>query len=343
MNVKTEERLSYVDAIKGFAIILMVLGHVLATTFSDWHLMDQRPALSYLKHLIYSFHMPLLMLMSGFLFGRKPISGWTSYVQVVAKKGVQLLIPYLFVGLLLYISRGCKGAHFNYWYLMTLFQLIVIMGAVDLVVHRWMPQKKDRMFVLLSIVFFVLLLYAQCIEQMVVRQVPPFRYVRIGSIVYMFPFFVVGILTARYGILERFVGVDTLCVCLMSWFFMFFLKPFPHLSFTRWLAVVGFVSLFRLYFKHGRLMSVVRYCGKMSLSIYIFHFFLNDLIKFPAIGQFYVEIVDKFGERVGGWLCVPIQFVYCFAWTVIIITLCLGCEYVVSRIPIIRTLFLGKK
>ena len=32
-----KKRIEYIDAIKGMAIILMVLGHVIASTYYDWH------------------------------------------------------------------------------------------------------------------------------------------------------------------------------------------------------------------------------------------------------------------------------------------------------------------
>lgn len=52
------QRLEYIDTLRGFAIFLVVLGHVLEHA----GLKD-----GFLFHLIYSFHMPLFICISGFV------------------------------------------------------------------------------------------------------------------------------------------------------------------------------------------------------------------------------------------------------------------------------------
>ncbi|ROT03695.1 hypothetical protein ED388_12660 [Muribaculaceae bacterium Isolate-007 (NCI)] len=51
--------MGYIDCLKGFAIFLVVLGHVV----QNYNLMD-----SWIFRIIYSFHMPLFMFMSGYCF-----------------------------------------------------------------------------------------------------------------------------------------------------------------------------------------------------------------------------------------------------------------------------------
>ena len=74
-----EEKVSYypfIDKIKGFAIILVVMGHALAWCHADYSFLlssffditDSQMRASFLWRLIYSFHMPLLFFISGFLF-----------------------------------------------------------------------------------------------------------------------------------------------------------------------------------------------------------------------------------------------------------------------------------
>ena len=53
-------RVQYIDAMRGFAIILVVLGHVLGQTF---HLDGG----GLLGKIIYSFHMPLFFYISGYV------------------------------------------------------------------------------------------------------------------------------------------------------------------------------------------------------------------------------------------------------------------------------------
>lgn len=64
----------WVDFLKGLAIILVVIGH---------------NANDDIKEFIYSFHMPLFFIMSGFLFSPKPIK------QYFRKSVKRLVIPYI--------------------------------------------------------------------------------------------------------------------------------------------------------------------------------------------------------------------------------------------------------
>lgn len=74
-------RLQYLDEIKGFAIILMVLAHAIAWSFEDWKpVMNPVVLTSNLLYVgliwkfIYSFHMALFFLVSGYLI-YKPLNG----------------------------------------------------------------------------------------------------------------------------------------------------------------------------------------------------------------------------------------------------------------------------
>ena len=66
------ERIELIDYLKGYAIILVVLGHVIV--FSNPTEFTQ----SQLFTFVYSFHMPLLLFLSGYLVCQKPIGSKSS-------------------------------------------------------------------------------------------------------------------------------------------------------------------------------------------------------------------------------------------------------------------------
>ena len=78
-----QSRLSYLDILKGFGIILVVIGHVYSNqTISGW---------------IYSFHMPLFFMAAGCVYKQKP-------VLIVLKRRFQtIVIPYFSFGMLVLI------------------------------------------------------------------------------------------------------------------------------------------------------------------------------------------------------------------------------------------------
>lgn len=133
------------DILKVFAIILVVIGHVTirynGTTYPGH---DTRLA-QIITFVIYSFHMPLFMAISGTLFQLGAVKGkYTQFVPFIHDKAKRLLIPFVFVGcvvlvpamLLLHITdagilesyrslllgQDCR----HLWYVLALFEIMVI-------------------------------------------------------------------------------------------------------------------------------------------------------------------------------------------------------------------------
>lgn len=85
-NVSNSRRDSYIDIAKGFGIILVVLGH----TFGI-------PTMLY--DTIYSFHMPLFFIISGYVYNHSKYSKF-GFSKMVSGRAKRYLIPfYIFAGL----------------------------------------------------------------------------------------------------------------------------------------------------------------------------------------------------------------------------------------------------
>lgn len=85
-NKMSKERLQYIDKLKGFAILLVVMGHL-----TDKSMVNEG---NILNAIIYSVHMPLFMFLSGlFAFNRI-----TTFKNLFYKRFLRLLMPYLFIG-----------------------------------------------------------------------------------------------------------------------------------------------------------------------------------------------------------------------------------------------------
>lgn len=82
-------RLTWVDATKGFLMVLVVVGHYSGPTMTEF------PFVKY----IYWFHMPAFFLLSGLFF--KPITEKSQLKPAIHKRFMQLMVPYLFFLLLL--------------------------------------------------------------------------------------------------------------------------------------------------------------------------------------------------------------------------------------------------
>lgn len=73
-------------------MLLVVIGHITLTNiFND----PSTPISTYVEKLIYRFHMPLFMFISGMLFYLTKLSREKDYIPIVKDKAKRLLIPYL--------------------------------------------------------------------------------------------------------------------------------------------------------------------------------------------------------------------------------------------------------
>ncbi len=92
-----EKRLEWVDIARGFAIILVVMGHVVSS-YHEAGLYETSDFMNFICKFVYSFHMALFILLSGFLYSRSDSrkSKKTSILQKLINYG----IPYVLFSVL---------------------------------------------------------------------------------------------------------------------------------------------------------------------------------------------------------------------------------------------------
>lgn len=90
LNMLNSGRIKYIDYTKGFAILLMVLGHVEICN-------------EYMFNWIYSFHMPIFFVVCGMLMFYREQIGKVSWRKIVKRRLYQLGVPYITGSLLLVI------------------------------------------------------------------------------------------------------------------------------------------------------------------------------------------------------------------------------------------------
>lgn len=109
------QRLAWVDAMKGFLMILVVIGHYPGE-------MDH-PILTY----IYWFHMPAFFLLSGLFF--HPVSKDQAIGKSLKKRMLQLMIPYVFfvslITILRYILAFATGNDSLDYYLNDFYSIVI--------------------------------------------------------------------------------------------------------------------------------------------------------------------------------------------------------------------------
>lgn len=98
MSEKAKNRIEWLDCAKGFAIILVVYGHAL-TYFS--------PNFDNVVHVIYSFHMPLFFVLTGYVSAYSYNS--VNFNTFSKKKINALMKPYLWYGVVLFAFKFLRN------------------------------------------------------------------------------------------------------------------------------------------------------------------------------------------------------------------------------------------
>ena len=163
------------DIIKFLAILLVVLGHVL-NFYTDAPLikpLNSSLMLARVQSIIYSFHMPLFIFVSGCVYGYQVeiIKKQQKFDTFVAKKWKRLMIPYFIFGLL-YVAPfmvlwGYRDGYLSYvidgillshdsrhlWYVWALFNIFVLFYVASWLVEKAKIPKYT--FLLLAIGCFM--------------------------------------------------------------------------------------------------------------------------------------------------------------------------------------------
>lgn len=89
-----KERIQYIDAVKGFGMMLIILGHnPIPETLKDW---------------LYSFHVPLFFIIAGIFFKKE------SFKSLLTKNFRYLIIPLLFTELVAFVGLSAIFLRGNY-------------------------------------------------------------------------------------------------------------------------------------------------------------------------------------------------------------------------------------
>lgn len=255
-----------IDALKGLLIIFVIIGHILLGTLDE----------NVLRYIIYSFHMPVFMFISGYLLNYEKISSLTGKGLVI-KYWKRMLLPWC-LALIVY-SLCCSGMnltlysfasrflhpYYHLWYVPTLFVFIVIIWLLSYI--------KEQMTV------FVFLIVIGVIFNNLLISI---NAIKINYLV----FFVLGVVTqqAKIKVANLSRGGAFLCVFFISvsllWansvsmdFYIRYLR-LPSMIFVCLLSVLPIIFCDKFKSK------ILRYLGEHSLDIYLWHVLPIMLLKY---------------------------------------------------------------
>lgn len=212
----------YLDVLKGVAIVLVVLGH--AVQFAPGTNYDS----NILFRVIYSFHMPLFMFLSGAAaaYSLRPMNA-----DFLKRKFYQLVVPFIawyligyFLGgayhnihFITYIHRVIDSPDYGLWFLWVLFLNFCSLAFI----RKLEPRLK---------------LYAYPLVWLAIYAIPTGKY-GIGLVKWHLPFFIVGYLIfhyrerlKKYSKIPGTVSLLSFPVLALTWHRLYNPAPIAHLN-----------------------------------------------------------------------------------------------------------------
>lgn len=271
----------WMDKLKGFAIICVVLGHAIERTLVG--LQSSNVVLNEIDFLIYSFHIPLFFMTSGYVYALKERSKIleSKHLRTYIKhKFLDLFVPYLFFAVLVWVGKMLFAKYVTYtvnikdlllmflnpiaflWFIYILFYVCVLTAVLD----NKLKNKEN-----IVLIVFLLMLILRCFVKTDIKLFdrvmfyPLFYY--LGVIVYNNK----KILKPSNGILAFLAFIITFVV---------------HYKYPDFIFVTSIVNIcgcifFAILFKNLSNLkdNIISYIGKITIYIYILHPIIMNAIR----------------------------------------------------------------
>ena len=293
MEQVVTKRIEYIDALRGFAMILVVYFHISAYGFGSYE--------TGYNDIIERFRMPIFFFISGWLFYKaNKIWNWKTIIDLLKRKWMQLIIPTAIFMILYLIIFGYWDFSFlgsdkkGYWFTFVLFEFIAIYVTAEALLNKHHTAKGEirvmTIILLLSIsAFYYAKYYTRYSEELGNWKtiLGLFSFVKIRHII----FFWFGTIVKKH--FNRFIRITSnsyLITALVAFFIVLCLFPnifaINGLEYVAYLlaGLSGTVVIFTI-FQHFSLFSFhsLQFIGSRTLDIYLIHyFFLPYHIEFIA-------------------------------------------------------------
>jgi len=302
------ERNNTIDAIKGFAIILVVLAHAIQR-----NIIDSEGNIFFC--LISSFHMHLFMFLSGYVIARsisKPEYNW------LFKKFIRLMIPFFIWSIIMYYMRNFDfsglvyyGEYFEagifhfliycflvpwigLWFLYVLFifyVLLIILKTIEkktgLIIYviiflllQFIPLSPFAMFGLYNIRWLCMFFFGGYLMHTHQDKIPDITPVYKFIIIFSFPLF----FTIYYSLIN---------VPMWLYSFPYTLYSSAVLAFRYLLAWSGIAATWMIIssIHSANILKPLSYTGLFTLDIYVIHLMILRL----GIGEGYIKVLTVTG------------------------------------------------
>ncbi len=318
-KVEMKTRLEYLDVAKGIGILCVVIGHsFVPMALNNW---------------IYSFHMPLFFIISGYFCSKREFS------EVISKGWKQLLLPVFVTTIVANIGLSILFSRSGEWLGPNVIEYIfnIIMFKCDFdVVGLWFVwalfwgkiwfcflQEMPKYWIF---IVSVLLFFLGCMLYPTLRGIVPWH---IDKSLQVPIFLFVGMVLNQYNVFDSFCDKTalfvSLVIVLLAWMFpinmVFYV--YPHGIFSAFLSMIIATAL----------LVVLKYlCDNIDLKIRVLQFAgQNSLLILCMHGTLCYWQVHKFFSTMPICTYAIVQCIFL-----------LIAAFFLLKIPVVNKLFHGK-
>ena len=303
---RKKERIEYLDALRGFTMILVILNHVAAynlgiDVFSEGNF----------HYYLRLFRMPLFFFVSGFVFYKASFFDDVKKIFTFIKKKfiVQIISPFIFLVFYIYyrdlpfVESIMSDTKAGYWFTFTLFNYFLLYIIARYILKVFKIQEQYSLIILLLIGVLLYNFSAHYYTSKIFNLPKDILYfIGAGRLHYFF-FFVLGIITRKN--FKQFQGAldKTLIVAIAATVYFGFniftnyseLNDFVRKNIFLLLGICGIILVFSFFRKNEQyfsqnnpLSNTLKFIGKRTLDLYLLHFFFLSF-NLPKIFPFFTE------------------------------------------------------
>lgn len=288
------ERLQYIDALKGIAIIMVVIGHV------ELYVLQSPGVITTFVSLL---HIPIFMFLAGQML-YKSIQSDNNKNRLIFSRFKRLIIPFFSFTLLYSILADVSLSKvyfsdykYGYWFTLSLFNLLVI----TYLINSLSGLVKKKYFDLILFLAFYLIICVVFYFNIIPDKLSIL--ISYKQIVYYYPIIIFGFLVGKYpavlsGILNKWYIALLAFICFILCVTMFRVYHVSSLLLLIISNFSGFISIqfvFKNYFAKIPFNKILCDFGKRSIEIYMIHFFyillINKMIDLRPFNHYLILIL----------------------------------------------------
>ena len=345
-----QKRIGYIDAMRGFTMILVVYSHICSMCFGN--------AWMGWNDVFFLFRLPCFFFISGWLFehvGRQ----WDTITikQTIRHKFMVQIVPTVIFLLILappplFFSRlgATKG---GYWFTFLFFIFFVLYIFLSWLTKKMSARNQEVMMLFIAI----LILVASCLYE--ANYLRHFSQMGWGTSLMGFLsfrfwrfylFFYLGTMVKRhFAVFIQWTNKLWLMALIVIGFVAIAIRPHSDDAITQYLifsigGIFGTTMVFALFrhlytspllspyssvFRHPS--SILKFVGTRTLDIYLLHYFF-----LPRFLQLYADQLQAYDNKL-------IEFLVAMSLALVVVAICLLVSYIIRLSPFLGHYLFGVK